>query len=89
MVLSHTDSDHLGAVDGICDAYHVKRVIRGGFVRSSQTWKKAIGSVLLEKEIEGCDDINLKNVEFLPGTTFRFGQVFVTIVAGWSKHPGE
>ncbi len=31
LVLSHSDSDHLGAVDEICDAYTVKRVIRLGY----------------------------------------------------------
>ena len=30
MVLSHSDGDHLGAVDEICDAYHVRRVLRSG-----------------------------------------------------------
>ena len=89
LVLSHTDSDHLAAVDEICDAYHVKRVIRSGFVRDSQTWKKAAAAVLLERETEGCTDINLKDVLFLPGSTFRFGEVFVTMVAGWHNPPAE
>ena len=33
MVVSHSDGDHLGAVEKICDAYHVKRVLRSGFRR--------------------------------------------------------
>jgi beta-lactamase superfamily II metal-dependent hydrolase len=89
MVLSHSDSDHLGAVDEICDAYHVKRIIHSGYQRDSQTWKDAAKAILLEKETDGCIDINLKDVEFPPGATYRFGDIFVTMVAGWHKPPSE
>jgi beta-lactamase superfamily II metal-dependent hydrolase len=64
MVLSHSESDHLGAVDEICDAYHVKRIIHSGYQRESQTWKDAAKAILLEKETDDCTDINLRTLSF-------------------------
>lgn len=52
MVLSHSDSDHLGAVDEICDAYHVRRVLRAGHQRSTATWNVANNAIELEHDIE-------------------------------------
>ncbi len=63
MVLSHSDSDHLGAVDEICDAYTVKRVIRAGLQRSTGTWNDANTAIIAEKRDEGCIDINLRYFE--------------------------
>jgi beta-lactamase superfamily II metal-dependent hydrolase len=60
MVLSHSDSDHRGAVDEICDAYTVKRVIRAGLQRSTGTWGDANTAILAEKRDDGCIDINLR-----------------------------
>lgn len=89
MVLSHSDSDHQGAVDEICDAYDVKRVIRSGLERSSGTWRDADAAIRLEKERHGCIDINLKDFEFPPGGTYRFGDTFVTMVFGLHKPPED
>ena len=87
MVLSHSDSDHLGAVDEICEAYKVKRIIRSGFTRTSETWQRANEAIRAEVVNDGCIDINLRNVEFPPGATYRFGDVFVTMVCGFHKPP--
>jgi beta-lactamase superfamily II metal-dependent hydrolase len=86
MVLSHTDSDHLGAVDEICDAYHVKRIIHSGYRRESQTWEDAAKAILSEKETDGCNDINLKDVEFLRGSTFKWKSTLVTQVLAHQLH---
>ncbi len=87
MVLSHSDSDHLGAVDEICQAYTVKRILRSGFQRSSQTWQAADSTIQLEKALDNAIDINLRYFEYPAGATYRFGEVFVTMVAGWHKPP--
>ena len=64
LVLSHSDSDHLGAVDEICDDYNILRVLRPGYQRTTATWRNAIARVLLEEETEGCIDISLDENEF-------------------------
>lgn len=89
MVLSHSDADHLGAVDEICDAYRVKRIIRSGYRRSTGTWRDADAAIRAEKDSEGCIDINLSYFEFPPGATYRFNNVFVTMVCGFHKPPSD
>lgn len=86
MVLSHSDADHLGAVDEICDAYAVKKVIRSGMQGSTGTWNSADQAVRLEKDqTEGFIDINLRYFEYPPGATYRFGETFVTMVCGFHE----
>ena len=41
MILSHSDSDHIGAVKRIFDKYTVKKVIRTGLERDTNTWKRS------------------------------------------------
>jgi len=89
MVLSHSDSDHLGAVKQICDAYTVRRVIHSGMRRDSNTWERANTAILQEKRDEGCVDINLNYFEFPPGATYRFGNSFVTMVRGFCTPPED
>jgi len=89
MVLSHSDADHLGVADEILDAYTVKRVLHLGYERSTRTWEDADRAIKLEKEREGCVDINLRYFEYPPGATYRFGDVFVTMVAGFHTPPAE
>ncbi len=89
MVLSHSDSDHLGAVDEICDRYKVKRIIHSGMVRTTATWVAANNAINSERDNDGCKDINLSHVEFPPGATYRFGDVFVTMVCGFGEPPAE
>ena len=48
MVLSHSDSDHQGGADEICDAYTVKRVMRAGLGRTTGTWSAANAAILEE-----------------------------------------
>ncbi len=87
LVLSHSDADHLGAVDEICDAYHVKRVLRSGYQRSTDTWDDANSAIRLEKDNENCIDINLRYFEYPMGATYRYGDVFVTMVCGFGRSP--
>lgn len=96
MVLSHSDSDHLGAVDDILGAYSVKKVIRSGKSRNTNTWKAANKAIKDEHDDEGLKqagekflDINLRYFEFPPGATYRFGEAFVTIVSGFHEPPSD
>lgn len=88
LVLSHSDADHLGVVDEICDQYEVKRILRSGFKRTTTTWTAANNAIKAEKEA-GAIDINLRYFEYPPGATYRFGDVFVTMVCGFHKPPSD
>jgi glyoxylase-like metal-dependent hydrolase (beta-lactamase superfamily II) len=87
LVLSHSDSDHLGPVADICDAYKVKRVLRSGYQRTSSTWKDANDAIRASVKIKGCVDINLRLCEFPAGATYRMGNAFVQMVCGFHKPP--
>ncbi len=89
MVLSHSDADHLAAVDEILDAYDVKKIIRSGLERTTGTWQTADGAIQAARNSGDTLDINLKFFEFPPGATYRFGDVFVTMVAGFHEPPTD
>ena len=89
LILSHSDADHLGAVPELLGAYKVKRIVRSGLQRSTSTWKAADDAVRFAKDQEAVIDINLRFFEFPPGATYRFGDTFVTIVAGFHEPPKE
>lgn len=89
MVLSHSDSDHLAAVDEILDAYDVKKIIRSGLERTTGTWQTADGAIQTARNSGDTLDINLKFFEFPPGATYRFGDAFVTMVAGFHEPPAD
>jgi competence protein ComEC len=82
LVQSHSDSDHLGATDEICTAYRVKRILHTGMERDTGTWRDADAAIRAEQEAQGASNINLATTEFLPGSTYRFGDTYVTMVFG-------
>lgn len=88
LVLSHSDADHLGAVDEICDAYTVERVIHSGLNRTTTTYRDAMRAIKDEVELENCIDVNLRLQELPVGSTYRFGDAFLTMVSGFHKPPG-
>lgn len=95
MVLSHSDADHLGAVKRICDAYTVKRVVRPGWYGERRggeptgTWTRADRAIGREVRDEGCVDIQLSQQELPPGSTYRVGNGFMTIICGFAEPPAE
>src|SRR5882672_7103594 len=97
MVLSHSDSDHLGSVPFICKNYKVKRIIYSGLmkpVKSNPTtptlaWANAVRAIKKESTTDGCDAISLATRKLVPGTTHTFGEVKVMMVFGLSKPPPE
>ncbi|MCC6545733.1 MBL fold metallo-hydrolase [Candidatus Sumerlaeota bacterium] len=89
MVLSHSDADHISAVDEICAAYRIKRVLRTGDQRTSKSWKVAMDSIANEVETDHCVDLNLATTEFPFGATYQFGDAYVTFVYGLSEPKPE
>ncbi|MGD9369085.1 MAG: hypothetical protein PVH87_25490 [Desulfobacteraceae bacterium] len=89
LVLSRSDSDHHGAVKRIFDHYTVKKVIRSGLERETQTWQRSNAAIKAARQAKKTRDINLKYYEFPPGATYRFGDVFVTFVCGFYAPPSD
>ena len=89
MILSHSDSDHIGAVKRIFDKYTVKKVIRTGLERDTNTWKRSNETIRAAHNAGTTRDINLKWYEFPVGATYRFGETFVTFVSGFYAPPED
>jgi beta-lactamase superfamily II metal-dependent hydrolase len=86
MVLSHTDSDHIAAVPQIMDNYKVKQVIRTGLKRGTDAWRQADSTIINNQD---CEDINLREVDFEFGKKYQYGDVVLTLIAGWHQPPDK
>jgi beta-lactamase superfamily II metal-dependent hydrolase len=88
LVLSHTDADHLGAVDQICEAYKVKSVIHSSKERTTTTWE--VAEVAINNEPD-CDEWDLAVKPIVPGTELNLGSpgVTVTLILGENEPPDE
>lgn len=86
LVLSHTDADHIAAVPQILTHYDVRRVLRAGLSRDSRTWRDVNAAI---EANPNSLDLNLAKLEYPSGATYRFGEVFVTVVCGFSAPPEE
>lgn len=89
LVLSHSDADHLGAVDEICDAYKVERVLHSGLERTTSTWRNADAAIQQEVQLDKCIDLNLRFHELPVGSTYRYGEAFLMMVSGFHKPPAS
>lgn len=88
LVISHSDSDHLGEADEILTAFNVQQIIRTGMVRSSTAWENYNAAVAREVS-EGASVMNLQSEPLIPGTTIALGDATLTLVAGWGEWTGS
>jgi competence protein ComEC len=88
MVLSHTDADHIGAVDEICDVYSVKQIIHSSKSRNTQAWRDAEEAIDGEP---GVDEWDLAEKPIEPGHVIDVGSpgVKVTLVCGFNEPPAD
>ncbi|HTL66661.1 MAG TPA: MBL fold metallo-hydrolase [Lacunisphaera sp.] len=89
MVISHNDSDHIGAVPAIMADYHVKKIIHPGDKRDSTTWENSNRAIRDEIVDDGCINLDLSRAPIAPGTVFPLGGATVTFVEGHSRPPAE
>lgn len=89
LVLSHSDSDHNGAVSNICVRYHVRRILHGGLTRHTATITNAIKAIAREVKKDHAEEINLAKTPLTPGRKFEFGDTTVTLVCGFEKPPSD
>ena len=88
LVLSHTDSDHLGAVPKICTEYVVKKIVRNGKERDTKTWGAADLAIKAEV-LTGCVEVNLSKTTLKAGDTQDIGDATVTFVCGFGEPLAE
>lgn len=88
MVLSHTDSDHIGGVKAICDGYKIKQIVWPGLERDSTTWTNANDAIRQKCDDEGCKEVNLTRDE-LPASDFRYGDTRISFICGWAEPPAS
>lgn len=85
LVLSHNDSDHISNADNILEEYQVNKIIWSGFERPGVgTYDDLV--VALENE-PGAEIINLGDNPLPLGTTWIYGNTYVTFVSGFSVPP--
>lgn len=89
LVISHSDADHLAAIDDILDAYTVKTVLHTGDVRTTDSWIAADAAIRNAEANFGTENLNLRDVAVDFGREFQFGDAKVTFVAGWHTPPDE
>ena len=88
LILSYTDSDHIGGVDELLGAYHVKRIVRLGLWRSTDAWHAADAAISDEAEL-GAEVMNLAKTPLNPGHEIHFGKTRVIFVSGFSQPPAS
>ena len=86
MVLSHSDSDHLGGVAKICAEYEVEKIIHSGYPRTTGTYTGAMTAIAAEKEA-GCEEVDLGKTPVPAGASWRIGAAAVTFVSGFHEPP--
>lgn len=84
LVISHSDSDHLGAGSQLFKDYKVEKVVRSGFERDTATWQKFNSAI---QDESGCTDVNLEHDELPDSLTFD--DTKITFIAGWHEPPSE
>ncbi|OZC01140.1 hypothetical protein BSZ36_18640 [Rubricoccus marinus] len=92
LVISHPDVDHLNDALSLLDAYRgrVRRVVRTGFLEgASQTWRRLDSTITARAEAGELVDVNLQRTELPPGATYRYGDAFVTFLAGAPEPPDD
>ena len=88
LILSHTDSDHIGGADELLGAYQVKRIVRPGLWRDTDAWADADAAIADEAEL-GAEVMNLAETPLIPGDEIHFGNARVILVSGFSQPPAS
>ena len=92
LVLSHSDADHQGAVGRIFDndLWTINTVLRGGLERlGSGPWVRANNAIREASDAGTTLDINLRYFKFPMGSTYRYGDAYITMVSGFYEPPED
>lgn len=83
MIISHSDSDHLGDAEDILGEFRVHRFIHTGDERETASWRRMMDSLASEVRHSGASTRSLSTHPLLPGEQIPLGDAVVTLVAGW------
>lgn len=91
LVLSHPDRDHISGADELLREFPIRRVLRTGYqdADTSDVWREMDALVRGLASAGETVDVNLQNVEVPPGSTYRFGEAFVTVLSGHPRPPSS
>ncbi|MFN1834787.1 ComEC/Rec2 family competence protein [Balneola sp. MJW-20] len=85
MVLSHNDSDHISNADEILEVYEVRKILWSGFERPGIFTYEVVNEAISAEE--DAEVINLGSTSLPIGSTWIFGDTYVTFVAGFNVPP--
>jgi beta-lactamase superfamily II metal-dependent hydrolase len=86
MIISHSDSDHLGDGAAILGEFNVHQIIWTGFQRfDTGTWRRLNDAVADEVRTLGATVRTLRTAPLTPGEQIRLGDAVITLVAGWDE----
>ncbi|MEQ9035267.1 hypothetical protein [Gracilimonas sp.] len=87
IVLSHNDSDHIYDADKVLDEYLVKKILWSGFQRPDiGQWNELNEAINAEHPDEL---INLRVHQLPIGSTWVYGETYITFVAGFHVPPPQ
>lgn len=84
VVISHSDSDHLGELDDILGEFDAGIILHTGYERDTNTWENATAAMQAQ-EARGATIINLAHTPLVPGEVFGLGQAEAVFIAGWPE----
>ena len=84
IILSHSDSDHLGELNEILADLDADTILHTGFERSTNTYAAAMQAI--DNEVtSGAAVISLADTSLAPGHSFALGAAQVVFIAGWHE----
>lgn len=90
LIVSHSDSDHLGDATKILRDFQVRQIWTTGYPRhDTSSWKSFHRAIAREVRDEYASVVNLQSVHLEPGTEVTLGPATVTMVAGWPRWTGS
>ena len=84
IVISHSDSDHLGELDEILDEFDAGIILHTGYERTTDAWRNA-NSAMQAQQARGATIINLAETPMQPGEVIGLGQADGVFIAGWHE----
>lgn len=84
VVISHSDSDHLGELDDILAEFDAGIILHTGYERDTNTWENA-AAAMQAQETRGATIINLAHTPLVPGEVIGLGQAEAVFIAGWHE----
>lgn len=87
-VLSHTDGDHIAAVNEVLEDYEARRIVWPDNPRDNAGWRNANTAIDAEEQL-GALVFKPEDDVVAPGKRYRLGDGFIQFIFGKSKPPAS